>query len=167
MDRNQKAVFLGGLLTVILLVLSGYIFVYFRSTSVVHCPDGTTHPKMDAAGFATEYTGYSVAVQAKLNEKGELTAELGIQKLQEMSEAIQQARLHMQSLADGYNACAVDPSEFNDARNRYQRMEDIARQINEISSHTPLKKEDGPLLKQLIDEYIQSSHSGSSKTSTP
>jgi hypothetical protein len=165
MDRNQKTVFLGGLLTVILLALGSYIFFRLKSTDVVHCPDGTTHPKMDAAGFATEYTGYSAKLQAKLNEKGDFSAELGTQKLQEMSEAMQQARLHMQSLAEGYNACAVDPSEFNDARNRYQRMEDIARQINEISSHIPLKTEDEVRLKQLIDEYIRSSHSG--KTSTP
>jgi hypothetical protein len=110
---------------------------------------------INAEQFATDYTGYTAKVQAKLTEKSDLSAEIGTQKLREMSDAMQQSRLHIQSLAAGYDACAVDTSEFNDARNRYQRMEDVAREISNINSQQPLKIAEETRIKQLVDEYIR------------
>ena len=159
MDRNSKTVMLAALGTVILLVLVGCVYAYWRETMVVRCSDGTTHPRMNTRAFETRYTGYTAKIEAQIEQKGSFDASVGSQKLQEMTDAIQQARLHMQALADGYNACAVDVSEFNDAKNRYQRMEDIAREVNELSSHRPLQNADQDRIRKLVDEYIGESRS--------
>jgi len=161
MDRNQKTVFLTLLGTVVLLVAASFAYFISKREGVVHCPDGSSHGRMNADQFETRYTGYSAKLQAKLSEKNDFAAEFGTQKLQEMSEALQLARLHLQALVAGYDVCAVDEKEFNNARNRYQQMEDIAHEVNDLSSHAPLTIAEETRVKQLIEEYIRLSHSSS------
>ena len=159
MDRNQKTVLLALLGTIVLLVIGSFAYIILKREGTVHCPDGSTHSRMNAEQFETQYTGYSAKLQAKLNQKNYFAAELGTQKLQEMSEAMQLARLHMQALVAGYDVCAVDVKEFNSARGRYQQMEDIAREMSDISSHASLKSAEETRVKQLVDEYIRISRS--------
>jgi hypothetical protein len=159
MNRNQRTALLYLFGTIVVLVVVGLGYLMWKQTQVVHCPDGTSHPKIDAAQFATQYTGITVNLEAKFAKTGEFSADLGTQKLQEMSEALQQSRLHMQALAAGYDACAVNAESFNEARSRYQRMEDIASQLTTISNHKPLSEAEKAQLIQLVDEYIQISRS--------
>src|SRR5438132_267337 len=101
MDRNQKAVLLSLFGAIVFVAIVGFAYLMWKREGVVHCPDGSSHPRMNADQFETQYTGYSGKLQAKLNEKNDFTAELGTQRLQEMSEAMQLARLHMQALVAG------------------------------------------------------------------
>ena len=162
MNRNQKTVLLALTIATVFVIILALAFTVWKNTQTVHCDDGSSHPKINAEQFATAYSGYSAKLQAKFNEKSEFGGEIGTQKLQEMSESIQQARLNMQALASGYDACTVTTTEFNSSRDRFQRMEELAREINDIGSHVPLTVSEEARVKQLVQEYIRASQSSNS-----
>ena len=114
--------------------------------------------RLDTQAFETQYSANTLQLEISMKSKLALTAELGPKQLQKMTEAVQLARLHLQSLADGYNACVVSQSEFNDSRNRFQRMEAIAGEINQITSRRSLTADDQKHIAKLIDDYITLSH---------
>lgn len=158
MDKNQKTVSLAGIGAAVLLVVLILSYSLFQRNNQKNCPDGSTRVRVDSAAFATQYSANTYKLEASLKRGGTLSAQLGAVQLQQMSESIQLARLHMQALAEGYNACAVSADEFNESRNRFQRMEDIARQIDALGGKDELADGDRQALAKLVAEYIHLSH---------
>jgi hypothetical protein len=124
MNDNQRTVLIWSISAALLITIAILIFNFLQGHGSVFCPDGTTHPRIDPRDFQTQYSAYTISLEAKLDQHTTLSGQLGEQQLQRMSDAIQAARLHMLAVADGYNACAINPQQFNEARDRYQRMED-------------------------------------------
>jgi hypothetical protein len=157
-NRNDKTVALALIGAAVLLVVVILAYSLFQRNNQKSCPDGSTRIRINSAGFETQYSTNTYKLEARLKQDETLSAELGAAQLQQMSEGIQLARLHMQALTEGYNACAVGVDEFNESRNRYQRMEDIARQIDTMGGKDGLANGDRQTLARLVAEYIRLSH---------
>lgn len=158
MDKNQKTVLMSAIGAVFFLVLIYLAYLIVAQNNTLACPDGTKRVRLNVRAFETQYSVSTLQLGAKLSEDKSFTADLGAKQLQQMSEAVQLARLHMQALADGYNACAISQEQFNKSRDRFQQMEGIAAEINGISGKDKLTTEDQVRLSNLVNEYIQLSH---------
>jgi len=146
----------------IIVVVAVFAIYSFVSHRPVRCPDGTSRPRIDAASFQTQYSGYSAKLSARFGAGKELAGEITPKQLLAMSEAIQFARLHLQALAEGYNACAVSVAEFNDSRDRFSAMEDIARQMDAIFANGARSPGARAQLSGLVDRFLElAGHSGS------
>jgi hypothetical protein len=153
MNKNMRIVFLTLIGTCAGIVI--FYFTYRVLMSRQKCPDGTTRVQIDVASFETQYSGYSMKLEAKLRKDASLTAELDPVKQREISEAMQSARLQLQALAAGYNTCAVTAAQFNQARDRFQRMEGLAQRIEQLSAQRPAGPKTNEMISAYVSEYVR------------
>jgi hypothetical protein len=154
MNKNQKTVWLvliGAGVLVALLVFTSRIL---DRGAVIHCPDGTNRPRLNAESFETHYSGVQTQLSAKLGPGKELSAMLGSQQLIAMSEAIQLARLHLQALGVSYNGCLVRDQVFTDSLKLYAEMENIAGQLN-VLAQSGRSQGDESRASQLTTRFLE------------
>jgi hypothetical protein len=160
MDNNQRRVLQRVIPAVVVILVAVFGYWLFQRNNQLPCPDGSKRVRIDSGSFATQYSANTVKLQGELRKSRTLFVELGSAQLLQMSEAVQLARLHLQALAEGYNSCAVGPEEFNESRNRFQRLEDLAGQINSLNAKENLRPGDQARLKQLTTEFIAVANTG-------
>jgi hypothetical protein len=159
--KNQRNVYVAIAGTAVILTVVLLTYHLIERNNQVPCPDGVKRVRLDSGAFQTKYSANTLRLEINLKDQKSFATELGAKQLQQMSEAVQLARLNMKALADGFNACAVSPEEFNSSRNRFQRMESIAGEVNALSARPRLTSDDQALLSKLVDEYVALSRGGS------
>jgi hypothetical protein len=153
MSKNAKIVSLA--LMGCLLIIGLLFFIRDRSltSGTERCgdPEGP-RPTIDLRHFETDYTGYSVSLDAEITGKGKLAGRIEPAALQKLSESIQTGQEFRKALVAGYNACAVTRA-YQAAVLRFQALDGLARQIDALAEKTSLSQDDHNTLTTLVDQY--------------
>ncbi len=122
------------------------------------CGNGDIRHTIDLRDFTTSYSAYSVEFEASVVKQGKIAAKLEPKQLQQLSEAMQQSREFRQYVVSGYNGCAITKAQYADFGIRFQALDSVARQIDNLAGREPEQ------IANLVREYVRLSHSlGSAK----
>jgi len=154
-STNARSVIIVALLVVTVLII---VWIYRpRATEplgVVHCPDGTTHPVIDATQFVTQYWAYSVKLEGSLGNKAKAAAALEPKQMQQLSEALQQGNEFRKWLVNSYNACAVRQDKYEQYGVSFQGMDNAARNIQELIDQGVNTSAERANLLALVNTYV-------------
>jgi hypothetical protein len=153
MTKNTKLVSLAGIGAAVLIVL----VVIGRDISIgrhakIECSDGA-RSSIDIRDFTTQYSGYSVELEASNGEKGKLAAKVNPVQLQQISEATQNAREFRKYVVAGYNSCAITKLQYGLYGARFQALDSLASEINDLVAKPSLSQEETKRLTDLIKQY--------------
>ncbi len=123
-----------------------------RRHGVFDCGDGPRRT-IDIRDFATEYSAYSVELEASIADKVKVSTKLSPVQLQHLSEAMQSANEFRKYVVAGYNSCAITKVQYTQDGERFQAMDGVAREINGLLAKPSLSQEESSSLAGLIDEY--------------
>jgi hypothetical protein len=153
MTKNARAVSLVAIGAVILFVL---ILIgrdaLLRRQATLDCGDGPRRT-IDIRDFTTHYSAYSIELEATIGEKGKLSTKVNPVQLQQLSEATQNARDFRKYVVAGYNSCAITKTQYAQYGARFQALDNLAREINELISKPSLPQEETTRLAGLINQY--------------
>jgi len=153
MTKNARTVSLAAITAVVLVVLVviGRDALLGRHP-VLDCGDGPRHA-IDIRDFTTQYSAYSVELEASIGDKGKVSTKLNPVQLQQVSEAAQNAREFRKYVVAGYNSCGITKAQYGQYGTRFQALDNLAREINELVSKTSLPQEETKKLADLIKQY--------------
>lgn len=124
---------------------------------VVSCGDAEgPRPQIDLRKFETDYTGYSISLEAEIVGKGKLAGKVEPAALQKLSESIQAGQEFRKALVAGYDACAVTRHAYQKAILRFQSLDGLAHQIGAFAAKPNLEVGERDSLKKLVEQYISS-----------
>jgi hypothetical protein len=168
-SANARTVAIAAILAFIVLII---VWIYrpqpVKPLGQVSCPDGSSHPLIDAEKFDTQYWAYSIKLEASLSEKAQLSAALEPKVLQQLSEALQQGNEFRKWLVYSYNACAIPQKEYDDYGISFQGMDNAARNLQEAIEKGVRTAADRAGIAALAKTYVQLAQAlrpSSSKTS--
>lgn len=153
MNKNARIVSVIAILAVIVIVC-----IYFGTDLLkgrrrcFDCGDGQ-RCTIDMRQFATQYSAYSVALEASVNDKAKVSAKIDPAQFQKLSEATQSAREFRQYVVAGFNSCAITKTQYGQFGARFQAMDNLAREINELTAKPSLSEDEHARLADLIDQY--------------
>lgn len=153
MNKNAKVVSVIAILAVVVVVC-----IYFGSDLVkgqrrcFDCEDGQ-RCTIDMRQFTTQYSAYSVELEASVNDKAKISAKIDPVQVQKLSEATQSAREFRQYVVAGFNSCAITKTQYGQFGARFQAMDNLAREIDELTAKPSLSEDEHARLANLIDRY--------------
>ncbi len=152
----SKTVF-GAVVTVALAVVAVLYLgrdLILRQGSQILCEEGPRRT-IDIRSFEVAYSAYSVAFEAKVTDRGELSGKVDPVQLLALSDAAQQAAEFRKLLVAGYNSCAISSAQFSSAGARFQVLDGLAREIENISRRSDLSGPEKTRLASLAEEYVR------------
>ena len=153
MTKNAKTVFLAVIAAVVLIFMVIIGSDAFRARQEVRdCGDGPRHT-IDIRDFTTKYSAYSVELEASVADKGKISTKLSPVQEQRLSEAAQSAREFRKYVVAGYNSCAVTKDQYGQFGAKFQAMDSLAREINQLTGKPSLAPEETAKLAELIGQY--------------
>jgi hypothetical protein len=126
--------------------------MYLRRHATVECGDGP-RGTIDIRDFATQYSAYSVELEASIWGTGKISAKLTPLQLQELSEATQNARDFRKYVVAGYNSCAITKVQYGLYGAKFQALDVLAREINELVSKPSISEAETQKITDLIKQY--------------
>lgn len=120
--------------------------------SIVRCPDAS-HPTIDLRDFTTRYWTYSVKLEASVADKAKVSTELEPKTLEEVSDALQEAREFRKYIVAGYNSCAITQAQYGQLETRFRALDALAREINTLLSKPALSQEESTKVAGLVGQY--------------
>jgi hypothetical protein len=153
MTKNTKTVSLviiAGVLVVLMVLIGRDIFL--RRSETLNCEDGIRH-RIDIRDFSTQFAAYSLELEANIADKASISTKLSPVQLQQMSEAMQNAQEFRKYVVAGFNSCAITKTQYARLGARFQALDNLAREINEITKHATLSSEDQIRLTGLTAKY--------------
>jgi hypothetical protein len=120
--------------------------------SIVRCPDAS-HPTIDLRDFTTRYWTYSVKLEASVADKAKVSTELDPKTLEQVSDALQEAREFRKYVVAGYNSCAITQAQYGQLETRFRALDALAREINSLLSKPALSQEESTKVAGLIGQY--------------
>ena len=153
MSTNSKIIWLAsiGAVVFVAIVWIGSNLYLYRSRDL-ECEDGP-RKTIDIRDFLTQYSAYSVQLEAAVNDK-KLSAKLDPVQLQQLSESLQHANEFRKFLVAGYNACAVSKKQYTEYGMTFQAMDNLSRQINTSSAKPELNSQESATLANLVKQYV-------------
>ena len=155
MTKNAKTV---SLVLIVAGVVLGSVFIardlLLRRHGVFDCGDGPRRT-IDMRDFATEYWAYSVELEASVADKAKISAKLSPVQLQHLSEAMQSANESRKYVVVGYNSCAISKAQYGQHGARFQALDSLAREINQLIGKPSLSQDESAKLAALVDQYGQ------------
>ncbi len=153
---------LAGLFIVVGLVVFVIMLWFSRDAWIRHqrsddCGDGPRY-MIDTRQFETQYSAYSLQLEASLQGKGKTSLKLDPVQQEKLSEGIQSANEFRKFIVAGFNSCAVSKTQYASFGARLQALDGLARQINGLASQVNRSAEDNGQLKALVDEYAALAH---------
>ena len=124
----------------------------FLQTRDLECDDGP-RKTIDIRDFITQYSAYSVELEAAVSDK-KLSAKLNPVQLQQLSESLQHANEFRKFLVAGYNACAVSKKQYTEYGATFQAMDSMSRQINTTLAKPELSAQERTELGNLVKQYV-------------
>lgn len=153
MTRNTKIVSVVGIvaaLAVISLLIGRDLWLKHPDT--FDCGDGPRR-RIDLRDFTTQYSAYSVELAATVSEKAKLSAKLTPVQLQQVSDSLQSSNEFRKSLVAGYDGCAITKAQYADGVKRFEAMDGLAREINQLIGKDLLSQDETAQLADLIGHY--------------
>jgi len=151
--KNAKVVTLAAIAAaflIVILVIGRDIFL--RPHGSQDCGDGP-RATIDVRDFTTQYSAYSLELEASVGDKAKISTKLNPTQQQQMSEAIQSAREFRKYVVAGYNSCAVTKAQYSQYGGRFQALDSLAHEINELTTKPSLSPEEMKKLAGLIGQY--------------
>lgn len=163
MTKNVKSVTQCAIAVVALLVLAVVgRDIYLRTQRTHDCGDGP-RPTIDIRDFTTRYSAYSLELEASIADKARISTKLTPNIVQQLSEATQNARDLRQYIVAGYNSCAVTKAQYAQSENRFQALDSLAREINELTGKPSLSPQEATTVNRLIKQYGELARKASSE----
>lgn len=155
MTKNTKIVSMAALAAFLLLIV---IFIgrdlFLRRQKTLDCGDGPRRT-IDIRDFATQYSAYSVELEASIADKAKLSTKLSPVLLQQLSESMQSANEFRKFAVAGYNSCAITKTQYSQYGSRFQALDNMARQINELAARPSLSPSESKNLATLVSKYAE------------
>ncbi len=128
------------------------------------CGDGQ-RCTIDVRQFATQYSAYSLQLEASLNDKAKVSIKLDPVQQEKLSEAMQSANEFRKYVVAGFNSCAITKAQYAQFGARFQALDSLAREINGLAAQPSRSADDNTRLTNLISEYSDLAHKlGTDKT---
>jgi hypothetical protein len=135
----------------IVFVVTGRDLILKRQ-EMLDCGDGPRR-RIDIRDFTTQYSAYSVELEASVGDKAKISTKLTPQQFQLLSEALQSAREFRLYVVAGYDSCAINAQQYAQFGNRFQALDNLAREIDTLTSKASLDQEEKAKLAALIGQY--------------
>ena len=153
MSKNRRIVLVTLIIAGIFLVLT---FVYrdlsLKSGKTIKCGDGPRET-IDIRSFTTDYWTYSFEFEAKIKDRGNISAKITPIQLKEISEAQQQANEFRKYVVAGYNSCAISKAQYAELGTRFQVLDNLSRQIIALLQKPVLSPDQKNSITSLIKDY--------------
>ena len=153
MNKNAKVVLVVAIVAVAVLVATYFGYDLWKGRQhCFDCGDGQ-RCTIDTRQFATQYSAYSLELEATVKDKAKMSARVNPVQLQKLSEATQNAPEFRQYVVAGFNSCAITKTQYGQLGARFQAMDNLAREINELTTKPSLSEDERAKLPNLIDQY--------------
>jgi hypothetical protein len=151
--KNAKTISItaiAGVIAVIVILLARDIFL--RRQLEFECGDGPRRT-IDIRDFTTQYSGYSIQLEAAVMDKAKISTKVTPVQLQQLSEALQNAQEFRKFVVAGYNSCAITKTEYGNYGAKFQALDAVAREINQLAISPSLSTEQSKNLTSLIGQF--------------
>jgi hypothetical protein len=118
------------------------------------CGDGPRRT-IDIRDFSAQYSGYSLELEAAVKDRARISTKVSPVQLQQLSEAVQNAQEFRKYVVAGYNSCAITKRQYSQFGARFQTLDSIAREIDQLADSSPLSSEQSKNLAFLITQYAE------------
>jgi hypothetical protein len=157
MNKNTRIIIIASIAAIFLIAVVWLTTnLILKHGGSIDCGQGDNRRSIDLRDFTTQYWAYSVEFEASLADRGKLSAKLEPKQLQQLSEAMQQGQEFRKFLVAGYNACAITKTQYANFGAKFQALDGLARQINELSGREPFEK---LRLALVVKQYVLQSQS--------
>jgi len=154
-SRNAKWVVLAVIAAVVVVVVFFIARdIFLGRHAPFDCGDGPRRT-IDIRDFTTQYSAYSLELEASVADKARISTKVNPIQLQQLSEAIQNARDFRQYVVAGYNSCAVTKAQYAQYGARFQALDNLAREINQLTASPSSSQGEMAKLGALISQYGQ------------
>ena len=158
--RKVANVRLAGVIVVGILLLAGLWVswdLWNRHQRCFDCGDGQ-RCTIDARQFATQYSAYSLQLEASLKDGTKFSAKLDPIQQEKLSEAMQSANEFRKYVVSGFNSCAITKSQYSQLGVKLQVLDSLAREIRELASQPARSAEENARLTTLVNEFDDVAH---------
>jgi hypothetical protein len=138
---------------VVVVIVMGRDMV-LRRQHEFECGDGPRRT-IDIRDFTTQYSGYSVELESTVMDKAKISTKVAPVQLQQLSEALQNSQEFRKFVVAGYNSCAITKTEYSQYGARFQALDALAREINQLASSPSLSAEQSKNLTTLIAQFAE------------
>lgn len=155
MTKNTKTISLAAIaavIVVVVIVVSRDLLL--RRQHEFECGDGPRRT-IDIRDFTTQYSGYSVELESTVVDKAKISTKVAPVQLQQLSEALQNAQEFRKLVVAGYNSCAMTKTEYSQYGARFQALDVLAREINQLTSSPSLSADQNKNLTTLIAQFAE------------
>jgi hypothetical protein len=153
--KNTKTISLAVIAAALLIV----VIVVSRDTLLrraheFECGDGPRRT-IDIRDFTTKYSGYSVELEANVQDKAKVSTKVAPVQLQQLTEALQNAQEFRKFVVAGYNSCGITKAQYSEYGARFQALDALAREINQLTSRPSSSPEENKNLASLIMQFAE------------
>jgi hypothetical protein len=124
----------------------------FLRGHAISCDDGKRYT-IDQREFTTHYSAYSVELEASIQNKGKVSAKFNPVQLQQLSESLQGANEFRKGVIAGYNGCAITKAQYAQYSTRFQTLDSLAREINQLAGRSSSSEQEKVKLDSLVNQY--------------
>jgi hypothetical protein len=154
MTKNTKAVWVSAFGVVVIVVLALVVSDLWKTRQLtVDCDDGSRRT-IDMRDFVTRYWAYSAELEATVGDK-RFSSKLDPRPLQQLPDSLQHAKEFSKLLVAGYNACAITKEKYQQYMAQFQAMDNLARQINQITANPDPGTAAKGTLRDLVSQYAK------------
>ena len=164
MTKNTKVISLAAIaaaLIIVVLVMSRDMFL--RRPQEFQCEDGPRRT-IDMRDFATRYSGYSVELEANVQDKAKVSTKVAPVQLQQLTEALQNTQEFRKFVVAGYNSCGITKAQYSEYGARFQALDALAREINQLTASPSLSAEQSKNLTTLIAQFAELAQKAGTET---
>jgi hypothetical protein len=153
--KNTKVISLAAIavaLVTVVIVMSRDMIL--RRPQEFQCGDGPRRT-IDMRDFATRYSGYSVELEANVQDKAKVSTRVAPVQLQQLTEALQNTQEFRKFVVAGYNSCGITKTQYSEYGARFQALDALAREINQLTASPSLSAEQSKNLATLIAQFAE------------
>jgi hypothetical protein len=121
------------------------------------CGDGQRYA-IDERQFATQYSAYSLQLEASMNDKAKVSLKLDPVQQEKLSEAMQDANEFRKYVVSGFNSCAITKTQYAQIGEKFQSLDGLAREIEKLATQPDRSADERARLTTLIDRYAELAH---------
>jgi hypothetical protein len=152
-DKNLNAVWIILILAIFAAIVIFFCVDFLKGRQhCFDCGDGR-RCTIDVRQFETKYSSYSLELEANIKNQGKLSTKLNPVQLQVLSEATQNANEFRKYVVSGFNACAITKSQYAELGQRYQSIDALAREINDLTEKSGRSSAENARLNDLINRF--------------
>jgi hypothetical protein len=153
MTKNAKTVLVVAITAFVLLVVVYFAIDFAKGRQrCFDCGDGQ-RCTIDTRQFATQYSAYSLELEASVKAGNKISAKVSRVQLQTLTESMQSANEFRKYVVSGFNSCAITKTQYARIGERFQAIDGLAREINDLTTKTALTRDESGKLSGLIQQY--------------